>query len=322
MLLRKIVPHPKLILSIFFGLLLSSLLFGTTYAQGCSDAGFCTVGALKPNAAATNAEKKRSHSITLLTPVGQGDDNVFVWTPGIQYDYFSESGWNLQGKITANYADGSLGTAFGPGDIYLAASRTKALKGDWTFIPTLGFKIPLSQSNISEAGMPLPMQYQSSLGTFDVLAGLTFSNQKWHLSAGYQQPLSGENKNGFLPAFWNGKPEAENYPSTFKLNRKSDFLLRATRNFSAGNHVSFNAGFLGIYHLGEDEFTMPFDGNKVMSIEGSSGLTLNVTGAVYWQSGKRTRLGLSAGIPLMVREVRPDGLTRSWVIAPEVSWTF
>lgn len=136
---------------------------------------------------------------SFLTPIGQGDENVLVWTPGLPYDYFSKNKLNLQARVTPNYANGNLGTAFGPGDIYLSAFKSKLLKGNWNLTSTLGVKIPLSPSNISEAGMPLPMQYQSSLGTFDVIAGLTFSDKQWQFSVGYQHPLSGENKNGFLP---------------------------------------------------------------------------------------------------------------------------
>jgi hypothetical protein len=303
--------------------LVNFLISYACFSQGCSDAGFCTIGALKPSIISSEGKDKHpKHQFTFLTPIGQGDENVLVWTPGLQYDYFSKNNLNLQARITANYASGNLGTAFGPGDIYLSASRTKALKGNWTFTPTLGVKIPLSQSNISEAGMPLPMQYQSSLGTFDVIAGLTFSDKHWQFSAGYQQPLTGKNKNGFLPEYWNGKPESMNYPSTFSFDRKGDILLRAARSFAKGNHLAFNAGLLAIYHLGEDNYTNPFEGNRVTAIDGSQGLTLNLTGAAYWQAGKRTRLGLTAGVPVVVRDVRPDGLTRSWVLAPEISWSF
>ncbi len=291
-------------------------------AQGCSDAGFCTIGPLKPDAKTLTSDKKYGQRITFLAPLGQGDDDVFVLTPGLQYDYFTSTGWNFQGKITANYANGLLGTAFGAGDIYFTASHTKKLKGNWSFTPTLGFKIPLNASNLSENGMPLPMQYQSSLGTFDVIAAATFSNPFWQLSAGYQQPLSGENKNGFLQEFWNGKPEANNYPPSFLFDRKGDVLLRASRNFNLGKPIVFNAGLLGIYHLGEDNYTNPFEGNMVIPIEGSSGLTLNFTGAAYWQVSEKTRLGITGGVPLVVRDVRPDGLTRSWVVAPEISWNF
>jgi hypothetical protein len=106
------------------------------------------------------------------------------------------------------------------------------------------------------------------------------------------------------------------------LERKGDVLLRASRNFSSKGSFSFNTGLLGIFHLGEDSYTNPFESNMMLPINGSSGLTLNLTGAAYWQVGKQTRVGLTGGIPLVVRDVRPDGLTRSWVLSPEISWSF
>jgi hypothetical protein len=313
--LKSSIAISILVLPIFFS--------SDSFSQGCSDAGFCTIGALKPSLATDKAlNNKGVHRISFLTPFGQGDENVFVWNPGLQYDYISSTGWSLQAKVTGNYASGNLGTANGAGDIYLSASKAGKLNERWNFTPTIGVKIPLSQSNISEAGMPLPMQYQSSLGTFDVIAGLTFSDKHWQFSAGYQQPLSGENKNGFLPEYWNGKPESMNYPPSFMFDRKGDLLLRALRGFGNRNDLNFNAGLLAIYHLGEDQYTNPFEGNKVLPVNGSSGLTLNLTGAAYWQAGKRTRVGITAGVPLIVRDVRPDGLTRSWVVAPEISLSF
>jgi hypothetical protein len=113
-----------------------------------------------------------------------------------------------------------------------------------------------------------------------------------------------------------------NYPPSFMFDRKGDLLIRASRGFGNLKDLSFNAGLLAIYHLGEDQYTNPFEGNKVLPINGSSGLTLNLTGAAYWQAGKRTRVGITAGLPLVVRDVRPDGLTRSWVLVPEISFAF
>jgi len=308
--------------SILLCLIIAGTVPVNTNAQGCSDAGFCSIGALKPATAGGETTPKAQHRFSVLTPIGQGDDGVIVFNPGLQYDFTTANGWNVQTKITGNYASGNLGSYTGAGDIFLAATRTAALAKKWSIAYTAGIKIPLSSSNGSEAGMPLPMQYQSSIGTFDGILGLTVANTSWQFSAGYQQPLSGANKNGFLPAFWNGKPEANNYPSTFRLKRKGDALLRATRHFGTGKKLMWNTGLLAILHMGEDEFTNPFEGNRKVAIAGSSGLTLNLTGAAYYKLGKKTTLGLNAGIPLVVRDVRPDGLTRSWVIAPEISWSF
>ncbi len=320
--MNKLLENPFCLASLHFIIIIVSPA-GTLISQGCSDAGFCTIGSFKPEVGQTaKGGGQYKHRVSFLSSFGQGDDDVFVYTPGLQYDYFSGKGWNLQAKVTGNYANGSLGTEFGPGDIFLSASRANPLKNKWQISYTLGLKVPLNTANASNGGMPLPMQYQSSLGTFDLIAGATVQNEKWQFSAGYQQPLSGANKNGFLPEYWNGKPEASNYPSTFKLDRKGDVLLRASRNFSSKGLFSFSTGLLGIIHLGEDSYINPFENNMVLPITGSSGLTLNVTGAAYWQIGKHTRVGLTGGIPLLVRDVRPDGLTRSWVLSPEISWRF
>ncbi len=313
---------PSSVRTIFFVSLLI-VYFQNGYAQGCSDAGFCSIGALKPETVNRTAEgSKTLHRFAAGSSFGQGDDNVFVISSTMQYDFFTTKGLNIQTKLSSNYANGTLGSAFGFGDFFVSASQTKNLKNGWVITPTFGFKIPLSNANLSEGGMPLPMQYQSSLGTYDIIAGLTVANQNWQFSTGLQQPLSGENKNGFLPVLWNGKPEAHRYPPAFRFDRKGDVLLRGVRNFKINDKVVINTGLLGIFHLGKDTYTMQFEGNRTIDIAGSDGLTLNITSAAFWNIGTRARLGIVAGVPLAVRQVRPDGLTRSWVVAPEISWSF
>jgi hypothetical protein len=290
------------------------------YTQGCSDAGFCTIGAIKPST--TGDSSRHKHAITLLSAIGTGDDGVLVVTPALQHDWQLSARWSLQTKVAANYADGTLGSTFDFGDIYLSGSYLFNPAAAWQWTGLAGIKIPLSKSNLSEGGMPLPMQYQSSLGTFDFIAGISLASQHWQFAAAFQQPLTDENKNGFLYEYWNGKSEALNYPETNRFQRKGDVLLRGSRNFSAGQKWQFNAGVLAIFHLGEDRYVNPFMGQDAVSIAGSSGTTLNLTGAVWFDAGKRTRLGLTGGVPLAVREVRPDGLTRQWVLAPEIRWNF
>lgn len=102
------------------------------FAQGCSDAGFCTIGSLKPEIPAQRDSDRGHQRVTLLSPLGQGDDAVFVWTPALQYEYFTSKGWSFQGKVTTNYADGNLGSELGAGDVYLVASRLNSLKNNWS----------------------------------------------------------------------------------------------------------------------------------------------------------------------------------------------
>ena len=48
---------------------------------------------------------------------------------------------------------------------------------------TLGFKIPLMDANKKENGLALPMDYQSSLGTFDLVFGVGYAIKKLQLLA-------------------------------------------------------------------------------------------------------------------------------------------
>lgn len=288
---------------------------GPVLAQGCSDAGFCTIGSLKQHGSADTQKQK----ITLLLPAGLGDENVFVFTPGLQYDRSLSSAWAVQAKLTGNYAQGNLGRAAGLGDLFLSGTYALSAKTNWTTSLTFGVKLPLNKGNLTSQGQSLPMQYQSSLGTVDLIAGLSVSSARWQFSTGWQQPLTGANANTFLTST-DTRPDALAYPPSNQFVRRADGLARVAYMFPLTTTVSLNAGLLGIYHIGEDTYT---DQNeRVRAIAGSSGLTLNATLAGWWTISPKTRLGFTAGTPLVVREVRPDGLTRSVVFAPEISWAF
>lgn len=287
-------------------------------AQGCSDAGFCTMGNLGQHTDAGKAKQK----ITVLLPFGLGDESVFVVAPGIQYDNQLNKNWSVQAKLTGNYATGNLGNAAGLGDVFLSGTYAfPANKKDWQWSVSLGTKLPLNSSNIKEDGLSLPMQYQSSLGTVDVITGVALSNTKWQFAAGWQQPLTGTNGNNFLPVY-SMNIEAEKYIPSNDFNRKGDVLLRGVYKHILNDKLFMNAGLLGIYHLGKDTYIDGNVSNKPISIEGSDGITLNATISGWYQVNKKITIGLTLAAPLVVRKLRPDGLTRSFVAAPEISWSF
>ena len=293
----------------------------TAMAQGCSDAGFCTIG----NLAQQSGKHRSKNNFSLQLPVGVGDEGVIVFTPALQYDRTFNGQWSFQTKITANYADGNLGSAAAPGDLYLSGTYIFPSQKNWKWSTTLGSKILLNQSNLKENNLSLPMQYQSSLGTVDVIAGLSVFNEHWQFSTGLQQPLTGTNGNNFLPVYWavgSKAQEAAAYIPTNDFNRKGDVLARGSYKKKLNEKFSFDAGLLAIYHLGEDTY---IDGNvssRPINIKGSDGLTLNASAACWLKLGAKLTLGLTAAVPLVVRDVRPDGLTREFVIAPEISWNF
>lgn len=291
---------------------------GPLFGQGCSDAGFCTIGNLSQRRADSATHQQK---IMLLLPAGAGDEGVFVFAPGIQYEYRFSKKWEMQAKVTANYARGNLGTAIGLGDFFLSGTRAFGLAKGWNVSATLGTKLPLNPGNLKENDRSLPMQYQSSLGTVDAVAGFSVSNRNWQVAAGFQQPLTGINCNTFLPEYWTDK-DAGRYPPSNDFKRQGDVLLRTVYTFSLKQKLAVNAGLLALYHLGEDTYINANVSDDPVSIKGSEGLTLNVTLATSWVISASLSIGVSAGAPLVYRDVRPDGLTRSLTIAPEIRWSF
>lgn len=305
--------------NVFITLAVLGILSLKSNAQGCSDAGFCSVGILKPLSTDSLGFKKQTLSLFLTN--GIGDEGTNVFTPALQYDNRINEKWEVQAKITANYASGNLGDASGLGDVFLSASYTIPTESKWSKSVTLGTKLFLNNSNILYNSKPLPMVYQSSLGTVDALAGFALTNNRWLFSAGVQLPLTGENDNTFLPQDFNSS-DANNYPPSDSLNRKADALLRVGYNIIAKEKWKLNAGLLGIYHLQNDTYRDFGLSNEPIEIDGSQGLTLNATFALRYKLNHKFSFGLSGGLPLIVRDVRPDGLTRSMVITPEINFSF
>jgi hypothetical protein len=301
-------------------LLFTSLLsVSKSNAQGCSDAGFCTVGNMKQHS--SDSYSKNKQKLTLILSNGVGDESVYVFTPGIQYDNKLNKNWAIQAKITGNYANGNLGNATGLGDLFLSTTYTFNKLNNWETSLLLGTKLPLSNSDIRYGTKPLPMQFQSSLGTLDLLAGISVSNNKWSFASAYQQPLTGTNRNTFLPIYWN-TPEANKYAPTNSFKRKGDVLLRAGYNIITKNKFDLTIGLLSIYHLGNDTYINGNISNKPIELVGSDGVTLNGTASMHYKLNTKFSIGLLAGAPFVVRDIRPDGLTRKFVLSPEIIFKF
>ena len=175
---------------------------------------------------------------------------------------------------------------------------------------SVGAKIPLTDGNTLKDGLPLPMDYQSSLGTIDLIVGLAYGVGGVQLAAALQQPLT-QNENTFLVKAYAGDTRYADFQPTNQFKRKSDVLLRGSYPIPAGSKFKISPSLLLIYHLGNDEYTGEL--GKKLEIKGSSGLTLNTNVYLDYEVNLHNAFQLSLGIPFIVRDVRPDGLTRSFV---------
>jgi hypothetical protein len=163
------------------------------------------------------------------------------------------------------------------------------------------------------------MDYQSSLGTFDLIVGASGMVSGISLSLALQQPLS-KNENTFNPALYPAASPLREFPNTRNFVRSGDILLRAAYPIALGDKFKVTPGLLPIYHLSNDKYT-DTDGVQ-KEITGSQGLTLNTNVFLDYGFSDKSFIQLGLGMPLVVRETRPDGLTRAFVASLEFTRRF
>jgi hypothetical protein len=297
-----------------------ALLVQRAYPQGCSDAGFCSVGTLKPD----HSLEPRSR-IALSQSYGRAEQKTSVWVTQLEYSgQLSEKG-QLQVLVPYSVISGNLGNISGLSDLTLAGSYRLLNFGLMDISGTAGAKIPFNAANRKSAdGLPLPMVYQTSLGTYDLILGLSAAAKKWIFALGYQHPF-GSNKNEYYDhadvcrrisiACTVPGP----YGSSRHYKRGSDLLIRYERIIAA-SRIDYILGLLPIFRLRNDEI-QHLDGSYIV-IKDSKGLTLNVTGMIKYRLKEHGALKLFAGAPVITRKVKTDGLQRSFLISLGYEYNF
>lgn len=279
-------------------------------AQGCSDAGFCTIP-LRPAAASKN-------NIQTELAYLRGEENTNLATLSISYSRQLSKKIQWDNKLVAAYIDGSYGSVTNLGDLYSTVRYGVQSKSGKKIYLLGGVKIPFNQSNLKIRNVSLPMVYQSSLGTYDLIAGAAFSAGKLDMNIAFQLPVVQQNRNSFIKE---QAPLPSTFPTTNLFRRKADVLWRVGYPLKSKNSKwSFHPNLLAIYHLGEDSYENVF--GKRETIKGSSGLTLNANLQITYRISQQQSLQLSLATPFVVRDTRPDGLTRSFVasVAYQFGW--
>ncbi len=283
------------------------------HAQGCSDAGVCTIDALRP--AASSIEMQKSSKVSGGFSVGGADYGITVLGANLGYSGRFTERWSVDSRVTFLSQSGNDIGVTGPGDIFLNVNYMVSRK----FILTAGTKIPLTKADKKLDGIPLPMDYQSSLGTLDLLAGIKYNPERWQWALAVQVPLK-QNENAFFPELYDTTSLVSTIQATNGFHRQADILLHVSRTFEMSDKITFTPGLLPIYHVAEDTYT-DIDG-IVKNIDGSDGLTLNGTIFIDIKLDAVSTLEFSLGFPFIVRDARPDGLTRSFVFGAGYSAEF
>ncbi|TAG90187.1 MAG: hypothetical protein EAZ20_04875, partial [Bacteroidetes bacterium] len=240
----------NLLLFIFFCISIQ-----TIYAQGCSDAGFCTMGAMKP---AQNFQKEklfRLRGLEVSQYMGHTKFNLNVYSINFETNFSvgKKHDQIIQVKIPYYYVDGSLKSTQGISDLSLSYTR-QIYKNDIVQInATLGAKVPLGNGNDQKSndGRPLPMYYQTSLGTYDMVLGASAIFKNWLFATGLQYPLvQNPNENQFLWGVWRNTDRFDyfsKYPVAKNLTRMPDVMFRIERSFRF-SRFAWHTGLLNIFH--------------------------------------------------------------------------
>jgi len=283
---------------------LSGFAANGVYGQGCSDAGFCTINSFKPNGADSTSVLNNQFKIGAF--YGMADYSIAVYGSYLEYNRQVSEKFGLDAKLTTLAQNGNGIAVFGFSDLFVNANYKASERVRFT----LGAKIPLSKANETYDNFPLPMDYQASLGTFDLLFGIGYEIEKIQFVAAIQQPLT-QNDNQFIASSYPINSELSTFQSTNKFQRSGDVLLRVSYPVNLNSKIKLTPSILPIYHLANDKFTDEFDVER--EIIGSEGLTLNGTVYVDYAINSKNSIQLNLGMPFIVRDARPDGLTRSFI---------
>lgn len=294
-------------------IILSFLFFSSVvFSQGCSDAGICSI-----NKGFDAKDKSAKNAIDFRTVYSLGEADVTYISSYITYTRQFSDRFSLSSKFTASSATGNFGTKAAFGDAFLIGNYSFKEEKNKQFSALVGFKFPFNSSNLKINGYSLPTDYQSSLGTFDLFLGGNFKFHNFDFNSALQIPIVNNNKNSYFKEF----SGTDNFPSTNLFIRKPDVLFRATYTIKTlSNKLIIKPNMLLIYHLGEDSYENVF-GNRI-TISGSEGLTVNSNLIGAFVISKSNSIELSLATPLAVRAIRPDGLTRSFVVGLQYHSSF
>jgi len=305
-----------------YTILLVLLFSGQALAQGCSDAGFCTMGAMKPDQAYSKKINFKLRSIELSQYKGQTTLSPVVYVTNLDVAIGISEKTGFQVKLPYQWTTGNFGEAAGMGDISISATHNVHRFSNFELNATVGMKIPSNNSDLESQGrrvpgsegLVLPMYYQVSLGSWDIIAGASLINENWLFAVGYQNALTANN-NTFKWSEWdpiyqegNGVSYVHEYDIATKLKRGSDIMLRVERNFRFARY-NFNIGLLPIFRITKDQI-IDNTTNEYKKLPGTTGMALTALAGFGYNININNAIKFTYGKKITVREVNPDGLTR------------
>lgn len=289
------------------------------YSQGCSDAGVCSFMIDDPNQKANDLE------ISYSANYGMGVNGVSIFSNQFDFNFKLTEDFTFGVTLPYVFTSGDLGSLRDFGDVSLLLQYHLPINDQIRIDFAGGFRMPTNLSELRNTDdLPMPMVYQTSLGTNDLLAAVMVHYEDWKFSTGFQLPTN-RNKNDFDKgefAFIDLTPEsptyytdALEYQSSRELQRAGDVFLKVEKYFDLDDDFKISAGVLPILRLAESKVKTRTGGEEFTeeTVEGTGGLTFNLIAGGIYKVGESQRLTLNLGFPLLNRKESADGLLRAFV---------
>ncbi len=310
------------------------------YSQGCSDAGFCTMGAMRPSQVYTKAINFKLRAIEFSYGKGETTLSPTINVATLDFTFGINEKMNLHFKLPYQWVSGNLGNTSGIADLSLSLTRNMYSTEKYHINATVGAKIPTNNADLDEElkteflsdgtqTADLPMYYQTSLGTFDLVLGASFISKKWMFAAGLQAPLIHNNENDFRYGDWANYPDQMGYLRDHdlanELQRGTDIMVRAERAFHFSN-LDIRVGVLPIFRITKDKVRDREPGSPteglIIEVDGTTGLALTTLLNVAYHFNTKHSVKFLYGYKITDRDVNPDGLTRDSVLSLSYVHTF
>jgi hypothetical protein len=314
----------------FLGLTLAMSL-GTavvSHAQGDSDPGLSTIGAMRTGSAIMidgEIYENEKSQISVGHTFSEGERGIKLNIPQLELRLAASETDYFHVKLPYYAAKGELATTGGLGNLTVAYTHVLPNPDAVTWQFTGGVDIGTGSATVVDgSSRALPMAYQASRGTTDVIVGVGMQWKKYlNVSAGYQQPIIQYNENNYNRFSVDNDLaySTANYPISRKLYRNGDVMMRIEGQYY-GNRAGIAAGPLAFYHLRNDLYQDV--NNKYRELDGSQGFTLNVAGSAFVRFGRygEWKFDVTGAYPLVQRDLAPDGLKREWMVMPRLTLLF
>jgi len=148
----------------------------------------------------TQVTSNNYSSLSAKNVIGCGEaSGSFIYLHAVHFEaklrVSDASFFNISLPIKSAF--GNLGSVVAIGDLSASFNLNVLAAGRRKLILTVGTVLPMNGADLTENGKPLPMIYQSSLGSHDAIGDLSYFFDSWHVAVGYQHSFGG-NDNEFL----------------------------------------------------------------------------------------------------------------------------